>query len=227
MRTRAPCATRHCWTAEATPGPAQIGFTAPGNRSNGLGRPPVPRPSTCVQICVLATSQWPGSAGTVRIPWPASSRCMANGCRNAQWVAGLAMRARAGATLDGPPRVFSATCWRPARPLRRSTDTRRKGNRYGQPGPPSAPGYLRADACGGWTRPLPPAGSWPCSTSARPRCRSRRPRRDSGRGTHRSRPPLSLCPLIHLRGSRVPRGQLRGSRTRAVKIRPSQRRFAA
>jgi hypothetical protein len=155
------------------------------------------------------------------------SKCVANGYRNAQWVAGLAMPARACATLDGPPRVSPATGWRPARPLRGPTDTRQKGNRYGQPGPPSAPGYLRADACGRWTRPLPPAGSWPCSTSDRLRCRSRRPRRDSGRGTHRSRPPLSLCPLIHLRGSRVPRGQLRGSRTRAVKIRPSQRCFAA
>ena len=55
----------------------------------------------------------------------------------------------------------------------------------------------------------------------------RRPRRDSGRGTHRSRSSLPLCSLIHLRGSRIPRGQLRGSRTWAVTIRPSQRRFAA
>lgn len=49
----------------------------------------------------------------------------------------------------------------------------------------------------------------------------RRPRRDSGRGTHRSRPPLSLCPLISLptKSTHLIRRRWRSSRHMPVRYR--------
>jgi hypothetical protein len=53
-------------------------------RSTGLRTPSGPRLSTCVYTIVVLRSAWPSSSCTVRMSYPASSRCAANECRHAE-----------------------------------------------------------------------------------------------------------------------------------------------
>jgi hypothetical protein len=130
---------------------------------------------------------------------PASTRCVANECRNTCGVAGLAIPARRAASFMA--RCTAEGCKWCRRPPPAGTPYRRRaGNTHCHPHSRATPGYLRTSAPGIATLPPPARRSRSCNSVTRSRCRLNGSRNKAGSTVTRSPPPFAR--VVEGRGGR-------------------------